>query len=409
MRKAAAFRITADLCFYFSVITAFSALRPLLTPMAWFTVLCFAVTLAAARCPWAAVRLVLSLLPGLAFLFTPLRPLLLYPAAAWLYFILKLTIGNFGVYLNEYRRTFRAMAVICLFFVITNGMNAMLFRGKPLSMAAMTYLSLFLILGVLTMRDAQMGTTMDLRWQAANALTVVGTLTVSAALSLALYGLLRLLRPVFLFLLSVLGWGFDWLLSLLPEGGAVPETTPMEVPSPTPDLTGFTEDVDELLPEVEDMLQETSPLAEKVFSLWPYLLTAVLAAAVLCVIIALARRGGRQVQEEEYDYEDTEYSRGARERRNARRESARGNAGRVRKLYREYLAWLQLRGLRRRAADTSLEILTGARRLETRGPEEAQQELRRIYLKARYSPGAVTDADLAEARRCLAAVRNQEA
>ena len=70
---------------------------------------CFVVGLVAVRVDSAALRFVLSLLPGLSFLMSPLQPILLIHAAAWLYFVIVMTIGYFEEYLDVYRRRARLM------------------------------------------------------------------------------------------------------------------------------------------------------------------------------------------------------------------------------------------------------------------------------------------------------------
>ena len=108
MKRTTAFRITADLCFYFSILNIFPALRPWQLPMLLFTAAAFLVTLLAVYCPYAPLRFLLSLLPGLCFLLAPLDFLLFFPGLAWIYLILMLSFGRFGMFLDDYRRIYRS-------------------------------------------------------------------------------------------------------------------------------------------------------------------------------------------------------------------------------------------------------------------------------------------------------------
>ena len=109
MKRTAAYRYASDICFFFSILSLFPSLRPLHGPMALFAAASLLVSLAAVYTPWAPLRLVLSLLPGLAFLHAELSFPLLFLAPAWLYLILTLTAGRFSIWLEGYRRSFRFM------------------------------------------------------------------------------------------------------------------------------------------------------------------------------------------------------------------------------------------------------------------------------------------------------------
>ena len=120
MKRTAAYRYASDICFFFSILSLFPSLRPLHGPMALFTAASLAVSLAAVYTPWAPLRLVLALLPGLAFLQAKLSFPLVFPALAWLYLILVLTAGRFSIWLEGYRRSFRFMLYVCLFVVVSS-------------------------------------------------------------------------------------------------------------------------------------------------------------------------------------------------------------------------------------------------------------------------------------------------
>ena len=80
------------------------------------------------------------------------------------------------------------------------------------------------------------------------------------------------------------------------------------------------------------------------------------------------------------------------------------NRRRVRRTYAKYLKLLQNRGYIRRSRDTSQDVLDATPDLAE--PASAE-ELRRVYLRARYSSKSISAQDVQEARRCLRLLRGQ--
>ena len=411
MKNSAALRVTGDICFYFAILSAFPAFGPWMPAFAGFLALCYAAARLGAGLPSRAARLGLALLPGLSFFFMELRPLLVFPALAWLYLLLIAALGNFSLPLYEYRQRYRYMAIVCLFFVAGNAVNAMLFRGKALSLDCVIYLTGFLLIGVMTMREMQMGVTMDVRWRAANALTLLAILVAAAAVSLALYALLSRSKPVISFLFAPLGRLTLWLLGLLKlDGGAAGDASSALRPSPPPALP-VTPDQGHGSFVMDEQNFTDGPVhiwADKAYSVGGYVVIGLLVLTGIWLAVRLARRGSPVPREEGPEYEAAEPGERFARRRTPRQEKLRGNAAKVRKLYREYLETLRRGGVRRGAADTSAEILAESRRISPETGTEAEEALRQIYLKARYSAESVTDQDVAEARQCLEAIRESK-
>ncbi len=80
------------------------------------------------------------------------------------------------------------------------------------------------------------------------------------------------------------------------------------------------------------------------------------------------------------------------------------NRRRVRRTYAKYLKLLQNRGYIRRSRDTSLDVLDATPDL---AEPAAAEELRWVYLRARYSSKSISAQDVQEARRCLRLLRGQ--
>ena len=407
MKRTAALRVTGEICFYYSVLTLFPAFQRWQWPMAAFTLACLVVGLLAVGLRSAPLRLLLSLLPGVCFLFGPLSLLLIFPALAWLYFILYLSVGRFGIALYDYRTAFRWMLIISAFVLAGQAINSMLFAGAAISYVSLAYLLAFVLLSVIAMRIMQMGAEMDRRWHAANALTVAALLLVSVGISLALYLLYRHSVPVVVFLLTPLRRFLRWLFSLIriSAPSAAPRVTPpleTEPPILPADLPYVSEPELHAVDKFETSALER--LADKAVNVGAFLILAFLAFIVLWIIVKLIRRG-KEFAEEGVAYEKTEAFTPERERRKAQRETVHGRAQTVRKLYREYLGYLKENGLRRSRSDTSAEILAESERISAAKSEE-EETLRRVYLKARYSAATVTEEDVEVARKSLDAIRS---
>lgn len=404
MKRTASARITADICFYFSILCLIDRLLPCQTAMAVFTAAAFFAASLAVHMELLPLRLLLGLLPGAAFLLAPVTPLLLLPGLAWVYFLLIVTLGGFHEGLYEYRGRYRVMLILGLFFVAANLANIAIYRGRMLSPAGLIYLFLFMTLGVIALRQMQMGIVMDRKWRLSNAVTVFLVPLLAIALSFVLYELLKLSVPLWKTILAPIANAILWLFMKLFVHPEDPSPTATPAPSATPParpnmleqgVGGGAMEMQEfgsgILPRIftEDVL---TPLA--------YILAALLLFAALWLIWKLIRRTVGREQSEDLYYEDTELL-GA-PRRLLRRRSAgeRSNARRVRRLYREYLSLQRRLGSEIRRDSTSQDVLA-----QTAGAE-ADNTLRRIYIAARYG-GEIRDEDVQTAERCLEEIRQQ--
>ena len=409
MKRTAALRVTGEICFYYSILTLFPAFQRWQLPMAGFTLACLLVALIAVGLRSATLRLLLSLLPAICFLFAEMHWLLVFPALAWLYFMLYVTLGRFGIAQYDYRFAFRWMLLLSAFVLAIQAINSMLFRGAPLSYDSLAYLALFVLLGVVALRCMQMGAPMDGRWHAANLLTVAAALFVAVSISLVLYQLYLRSVPLLVFLITPLKRFLAWLFSLIRFRTApdAPMSTP---PLATPTIV-FHEQAPLLMDQ--DGLHVEEPertafehLADQAFSIGAFILLAFLVFIVLWLIVKLVLRG-KALAEEAVDYEQTEDFTPERRRRKAKPETVHGKAQTVRKIYREYLDYLKENGLQRTASDTSAEILAESERISAVSAAD-EKALRRIYLKARYSAETVTEEDVAAAKASLEAIRSRE-
>ena len=126
-------RVCADISFYFYVVALFSFSAPytvssdggvqyvvtnLIAPwslqLAILVAACFVLGFLIVRLDSMVLRCLLSLLPGLTFLMSPFQPILLIHAAAWVYYVVYMTVGNFEAYLDVYRRRARVMLLAAM-------------------------------------------------------------------------------------------------------------------------------------------------------------------------------------------------------------------------------------------------------------------------------------------------------
>lgn len=408
MKRTAALRIAGDICFYFSVLSLFLVFQPWAIPMACFALACLLVGLVAVGLQSLPLRLVLSLLPGVCFAFTKLSTLLILPGLAWLYFILYVTIGRFGIAIYDYRSAYRWMLLISAFVIAVHSISFTLFNGAALPLESLGYLAAFMLLGVVAMRGMQMNAKMDLRWHTANVIAVACSLLLAVGVSLLLYQLFVHSRPLVLLLVSPLRRALRWLFSLF-RFDATAEA-PIHTPAPTaitntlPTGSMFVA-TDETFSKDEPEIHQDTRFTDQALTVGAFLIICVLLFVAVWLIVKLARRG-KALAAERAEFEQTEAYTPDRKRRKAKPEVVHGRAQTVRKIYRDYLDYLRENGLQRTASDTSEEILTESERMSGASmPEE--ETLRRVYLKARYGAATVTEDDVAAARASFDAIRSR--
>lgn len=121
------------------------------------------------------------------------------------------------------------------------------------------------------------------------------------------------------------------------------------------------------------------------------IVAAVIGLLAVCMIVLRRRRVAQARQEEMADVAQEKVSRG----------NPRTNRAKVRRYYREYLRLVKRRGFRLRISHTSQDVLPGA-------PGEGAQELRRIYLAARYDlTREVTDSQVRKAKAALQRAKSE--
>ncbi|MBO4377930.1 MAG: hypothetical protein J5889_03145 [Clostridia bacterium] len=400
MRQTSVIRITGDICFFFSVLSIFKAFQAWRLPMALFAAACFLLGFVIVRCANPALRGILALLPALCFLTAKPGWLLLIPAAAWIYYVAVMVIGNYAMPLDEYRRAFTAMLIVCLFFIAANIANSTIYSGKMISVDSLVYAFVFLFLGVIAMRRMQMGREMNWAWKWRNALSVAGFPVLAVGVSVVLFVVLRYTHWGLTTVLRPLGVFLNWLLhKLFPTGNAPIESMSLQQVMARSaiefnnkwEAEGEDESIMAGKGENFDRM-----VIERLASIGGYVILGLLLALVLFLVLRRVYRM-KPISREEPEYEETERAESGKRRRRRRKMPVLGNARQLRRVYKTYLEYRHEQGMAVEAADTSAQILEK----ETEEKEDAAR-LRELYIAARYGdPGAVTRKQVQEAQACL--------
>jgi hypothetical protein len=426
-RQYAPLRVCADICFYFFAVSLFSfsvtysspngedvqglvtnLIAPWSRQLFVLVAACLAVGFAAVRVKSLPLRLLLSLLPGLSFLMSPFQPILLIHAAAWVYFVIFMTVGSFEAHLDEYRRRAGVMLFVTLMLTLCliifhfgtdDWYNRRLFGGEICG-------ALFFVFCVLSLRGmrTELGAPKTMRLLDAAYVVALPTLLVSA------FFLLRTLVPAVTFLFRQLTRFLLWLRRLL-----FPQEAAEYIPPPDSDdvntlmnenkppmLTGGGEAVD---PDVFNGKNLRLQLSDET-AFW--LMIVFLAAALIFIAIMLLRRRRKGAGEPRPVYESIEKTPLEGLLRRSLRESVlNGSVRQIRRIYRAYLSHIRALSVKISPSDTSEDVLAlSSEYLDL--PENAA--LRELYIAARYGdPKAVGPEQVGRAKRCLAAIDRAKA
>ena len=421
-RQYAPLRVGADICFYFYAVSIFSfsvkyyfleggavlgvasnLVSPWSLHLSILLASCILLGLVITRIEKALLRFVLSLLPGICFLRMPIHPVMLILAAAWIYFIVVMTIGSFEVHLDIYRRRvgvmlFAAlMLTLCLIifhFGTEDWYYNRLFGGE-------IYGLLFFFLSVLSLR----GMRTDLGAPKVMRLLDAAYVVVLPALLISVFFLLRSMVPMVTFLFSLLSRFLILLSRIFPHK----EMPDLFHQSEEADVNKNVQEEPHLIPPAgdnspgEEMMSGEDPH----FRISPqiaFLLMIVFLAAVLVFIaIWLIRRKQKRSDKPRLARESIERTPFETLLRRSFGDSVLpANVRQIRKIYRSYLGHIRSLRMRISPSDTSEDVLAFSTKYLDM-PENKQ--LRELYIAARYGdPDAVTFKQVGEARRCLGAI-----
>ncbi|MBR6236164.1 MAG: hypothetical protein IKR16_00325 [Firmicutes bacterium] len=347
----------------------------------------------------APLRFVISLLPGLSFLMNPFRPVFLVHAAAWAYYVIYMTIGNFEEYLDVYRRRIKLMLIMALvltgLLIIFRFSNDAWYGSKLLG--GEEYGLFFFVLAVASLRGMRLGFGATGRLRAMDTAFVVALPVLLTAAVLLFSGAVPVITYLFKQLTRVLAYLYSLLfpqketpdISQLPdEDGGLPAETPIIDPN------AVKEDIETEPIDGEDPHIRVS--SNTLF--WILIVILIVFLVIIAVRLLRSKRSDPVKSGRAHERIERIPFEGLRHRRSADT-ALSANVRQIRKIYRVYLEQVFSRHARLGPSDTSRDVLDLSE--DFSGLPE-NKTLREIYIAARYGdPDVVTSEQTAEARRCL--------
>ena len=386
MKNMAAFRITALSCFFFALVSLLSPFKDSILPTAVTAGLILIAAFLAVQVekPW--LRLVFFIIPltWIALVAIVDWPKLALTAGvcAVPVIVAALTVAFRleGKELWRQRREFLILtAASALLLVIC--LNPLIF-----SLNTIIFVAAYLLLGVLALRAGRAGRMVSTKWQAGSAALLLVPIVCAAGVGTGLMV------------------GFDalmeWLKNLFADTGmpvAKPTSEPMQVDSwiKLPPVNEMAQSSAVPLDHFEDK-PETPNLIKIEGSDWHWILLAVVLvlALVILLVLLLGNKNKEKPKEEGLEMAVEDEVRTKSRRRWRRRSKDESNAEKVRELYRQYLAYLKVKGVSFDQSETSQDVSEDAKAVL--GDDEVFRE---IYRKARYDKeGTITDEELAQAQ-----------
>lgn len=400
MNKSVVTRIAYEVCFLLAIVSGAWSCADEISVMLLFVAAIVIAGWVAVGLKHGALRFLVSLVPA-GVIFLADKPVLIGAMIlAMLYFVLLMTIGNFDMEYLTVHFIFEVMAIFCLIFLFVFIAKAAT-TGTATDIGLLIFSLLFIVLGIITLRSLRLNMSMDAKNRLTNAAVVVLPALIGIAGSIGIYFIIKYAGPYIAYPFVLL---VQWLYSLSHHG---------ELPPPK---RLYIDAGSQHLPQThmsreshKDLLTDPTQ-SEKITTvnlrIEDFPLRYVLAGAgiaLLIVLIVWYVLRHRKAKAAGIDFEDT-VSVGERLARRRTRVPD-NNADKIRRIYRDYLFFLRLRGVEIDSGDTSREILDTSRDHIT---GEAGETLRQIYIRARYaSADEISDEDVKLAEDCLARIKEE--
>ncbi len=348
------------------------------------------------------VRIFCALLPALGLFAARSFPETLFTGVVLAFYAVVTLSGRSEICYEDYLYWFGFPALpVAVVFVVC-------FSQWPIRPAATVCSAAYLFLGVLVLRRKRMGAGAGLKLRLVNLTELTGTVAIAILASILLYAGIRhsgkiletLLLP-FGLLFNAVAFLLDRFISLfkpmLPDEPLIPEETESVV--------------------VEDVItaetMPTDPRDETVYAgveTLIHIVAILLALAVLAFLLYRLYKMLRRTRPEGTAAGTIEEGEGERlgfrrDRRKRRKLAGLSNNEKIRRLYRDYLAYVRIRGVEIARQTTSEDVLEAAGQLPASGEAE---RLRELYIRARYHDAEeMSDAAVEEANALLARIREQ--
>ena len=393
MKNAAATRYTGEICLLMLLFCFFFPGTPQLTLLAAFTTALLLCGLVSTRMKKPVLRL-LCCLPAAALILAANHPATaVFMGVCWLYFAIRLAVGRFNMQYWACRKEFLILIGIAVFASLVIAGAAIFHISTPRGVIG--FAAALVLLSIYSMRTIRFGDPLENRWGAYGALELVIPAGISVAVSMLLWMFFRT------------GWYvLQWLAGLRkPKTLPVSDGATVKVSNyaayfvygnPANGGKQVAEEISDQKPPLEQRTEAFLKRFPPQFWLILLIVIILLVAAFILVYV-LRRRKKAKSTEADPDTIEAEMQR-------------LGGKGTeipadllIRKIYRSHLSDLKQRGQAIHSSDTSRDILDGAEGLPA---SEAEEELRRLYLAARYGDtAAVTSEDAERARILLEQIR----
>lgn len=419
-------RVCAEMCLYFYMLAVLTLsvsyfestekgtygvvsniIVPWLTPLMILVGACLVIGFLIVRINNTLLRFILSLLPGISFFINPLEPTVLIYAAAWLYYVIYMTVGSFEVYIDVYRRRSRLLFVValiltCLLIIYHFGNEAWygnaFFGGEIFGL-------LFFIFAVFSLHGMRLSSGAPAKLRILDAVSIVALPLVLIAAFFSLRGAI----PAFTWVIAKITRALTWLIHLFSPQRDNPVIVIPDEDFDAPDKPENPIDLRDVREPGSgiDPGTGTNPHVRISGEAWLWILIAILALAL--VYFAIRQIRGRQKGKESPGLARDRIEKLPREkssRRHTGEPALPTSVNKIRKAYRSYLQHIRSSDIKVFPSDTSEDVLkTTSERLKI--PENAA--LREVYIAARYgNPNAVTFEQAEEAKRCLAAIKSKD-
>lgn len=386
MKYAIAPRVTGEICLALVLYCFFIPAGATIWLFAAFAAAVLVCGIVASFLQKAAFRLLCCLPAALLLIAVSSSRLdvLIVMAVCWIYAAVRFTVGKYGIRYWVYRREFAVIAIAS--FVASILLASGLGHPGGVGFAAAAVLS-----GIFSLRLLRRGDTKNAGWSAYNAMNLLLPLGIGAGLS-ALAGL---------FFFGIYNF-LKWLPTLWQKSEYYfpPADVSYVMQGAGTDYVYGHVALDTGSGEYEATISNSSSEAgewtEKAGGIPPYvwgIIAAVALILILVIVVVIVRRRNRMLiaGENEKDGEKREDVRGRRGRKGEVTPEKR-----IRAAYTEYLRYLERNGQTIRPGDTSQDVLTAS---PATGEKDSEEELRELYIAARYGSGkpvGASDADRAE-------------
>ncbi len=372
-----------DLLPYFALSTLFKQYQNSGVVIGAVLLLVFISSLIMGKFNNTAVRILCGILPALGLLLANNQSQLMFTMPALVLWCMLVYSEKNNVHYDDYKYWYGVPAALALLIMLINLSHIL--AGEMTNVLSILCASTYLGLGIIILRRKRMGAGISTGVKLLNIAEIIAALScgiLSCALVTvilkAIWKFVEIILLPFGLIINALVNLFSLFSKVIDVEEAVEEASASESSSLP----------EEEIAEMEHLISHVTPKdytgAEIALRLVLYILT--LAAFIfVCYLIygiiqAIRSAGnGGNVQ---YDYSAQEKISFGKNRKKERRKHSVTNNDKIRDIYREYLSYIKLKGIKIVEQTTSEEILVASRQL---ADSEEAAKLRALYIRARYN------------------------